>query len=512
MATTDYGLLSSGFSMPTFSEWQQAYFDMATAAFGSDAAISTDSILGQLLSIPAYQDILIWQALEAVYSSQTIDGAEGIYLDEIFNKRGVYRKAAYAGTGYPYIATDESGLWTDVIPITTYFSATNGENYAVSTATTLNTNVAGWCFSKSQATKAGTSMTLYVQNTTTGALVSQTFTTALTSFCSDVVTFIQANIASADSSLVWTDSTTSNIYVGFTQAYVTSPSSTDTTNATTLTPTGLGTATTIYASFNLGVKWSLIPAQCQETGNFPVAIGGITSLSPTPTGYFGVGNLTAFSSGSDVETDAEYRVRFSATSDEATSATRPAVYKAISDLSDVTSVRIYDNSSTVDTVEAAAESFNTVVFGGTVTEIANMLYQKKPINARTDGTTSYTVATEDGGTEVIRYTVGVETAYSIQVKYKTATGVALTSTQQSAISSGFVTLQDSFIAGSTIFNGQLAGVVYKELDFGVLTYLSVQSKVVSDPSTSYSTDDVSPLFNELVTISSDDVTFSQVIA
>ena len=56
--------------------------------------------------IAAYQDIQAWNMLAAVYSSQTINGAEGIYLDEILGRRGVFRKDASAGTGYATVISD----------------------------------------------------------------------------------------------------------------------------------------------------------------------------------------------------------------------------------------------------------------------------------------------------------------------------------------------------------------------------------------------------------------------
>lgn len=48
-------------------------------------------------------------------------------------------------------------------------------------------------------------------------------------------------------------------------------------------------------------------------------------------------------------------------------------------------------------------TFQTIVYGGTAEEVAQVIYNTKPINTLTYGTTAITIVTEDGGQEVIRF-------------------------------------------------------------------------------------------------------------
>lgn len=493
---SDFGLKDYGFIIPSYDDWRSAYYENARATFGSDVNIGDSSVIGQFLSIFAFQDIYTWQGLQAVYNSQTLNGAEGIYLDEILSRRGVFRKTSSAGNGYAFIKTNNTALWTTTIPLSTSFRSSGGQTYQVSIETALRDRVAAYTVTRSQLTSSGTSVTFYITNATSGALNTATFSTNSTTLLTDLATFISANIATAETSKVFVQSNT--LYVGF--------NSTDLSN-----PIGLNTSVKFYATVNVGTKWSLIPVTATETGIYDVFPGGIVSMTPSITGQLAVGNFTEFFPGRNVETDAEYRARFNDVIDESNAATRPAIYKAISDLDGVEKVKIYDNPTMNDTEQAPAFTFNTVVLGGDPVEIATTLFNKKPINTLTSGTVSYNQVLPDGGIEVIKYTPATETDYSIKVKYRTVDDTALTTEEQKIIQDNFVNLSSSFEIGTVIFNVQLQSVVFSSITFGRLSYLEVQTKKASDPDSSFSTANITPAFYEIIGISAENVSFEQVV-
>lgn len=493
---SDFGLQSSGLEIPSFEEWRDIYFNLARQSFGSDVSIGTNSILGELLSIPCYQDIQIWQALGAVYASQTLDGAEGIYLDEILARRGVFRSGAERGTGFAYVNTNRGASWTYTVNPATTFSATNGKNYTSTISTQLRDRISAYKLTRSEAQSITNSITFSVVNTRTGSLNSQTFDTTLTSFLSSLAAFINQNIETSETFKVFVQDNT--LYVGFDSVDL-------------ISPVGLTTTTRFYANLNLGEKWSNIPVQCQEYGINIVNIGEIVGVTPTPNGYISTGNFTSFYAGSNVETDAQYRERFNSTVDEANAATRPAIFKAVSDLEGVSKVKLYDNPTSTATPEADPFTFNTVVLGGTTEEIANTIYQKKPINTLTDGSVSYSILTEDGGVEVIKYTPAIEKPYSIKVRYKTVNDLPLTMEQQDNIRNSFLTLQASFTFGGKIFNSQLESVVFGSIPFGLLSILEVLSKLSVNPDTSFSSADIVVGFDQLVTLSTENIIFDQLV-
>lgn len=494
---SDFGLTDYGLQIPSYEDWRDLYYDKARTTFGTELNVGSSSVTGQFLSIFAYQDMLLWEALQAVYNSQTYDGAEGIYLDEILSRRGIFRKSASPSTGYAYIQTDKNASWTYSVNTSTYFSAANGQNYQVSTETPLRERVAAFKMTLSELQAAGSSVTFTINDVKTGAAKTSVINTSSSTALQTLATFISGAIDSSETGKVYVDNNT--LYVGF-------------LNTDKTTPVGLNTATRFYATAAVGTKWSLIPVTATVTGINTVYVGEITGMTPTPpSGYLSVGNFTEFYAGREVETDAEYRVRFNDTVDEANAATRPAIYKAISDLDGVQRVRIYDNPSSIDTTAAPAFTFNTVVLGGETQAIAETLYNKKPINTLTSGTVSYTITIEDGSTETIRFTPAEQTEYSIRVTYKTVNDQALTDDEIAAIKANFQVLAASFNIGSTVFNAQLQGVIFNSVTYGRLISLKVETKLVSAPDSSYTSNDITTGFAGIPVISSDNITFAQLV-
>ena len=78
-----YGLTAYGLDVPNLSEWLEEYNTLARTTYGTDINLSDSSLVSKFFGIFAYQDIKMWNVLQATYSSQTLTGAEGIYLNEV---------------------------------------------------------------------------------------------------------------------------------------------------------------------------------------------------------------------------------------------------------------------------------------------------------------------------------------------------------------------------------------------------------------------------------------------
>ena len=94
----DYGLTDAGFIRPTYDDLLNGYINSFQTSFGTDVVTTEDSVVGMLVRILAYTDYTLWEATEGVYNSQTLDGAEGNYLDDLMSQRGIFRKSATAGS------------------------------------------------------------------------------------------------------------------------------------------------------------------------------------------------------------------------------------------------------------------------------------------------------------------------------------------------------------------------------------------------------------------------------
>lgn len=493
MAT--YGLTESGFILPSYDDIFNQYESRTKLSFGTDVATSTNSVIGQLLGIISYQDMTIWEGLQAVYNSQTLNGAEGIYLDDILSKRGIVRKGATAGYGMAFLKTNKNALWSTTITPDYYFTGTNSLVYVVTADTKLSDRVAAYQISKTEASP-NASITYTIRSAVTGGISTQVFNPSLSTFLTTLMAFIQPNLEETDRDKVFIANNV--LYFGF--------NSTDTNN-----PVGLDTSISFFSDISVGTKWSLIPAQSQDTGYNPLGQGQIQSISSVPNGYLGVGNFTAFSSGTNVETDAEYRARFNDNLDEANASTAPAIYKAISDLDGVTKVKIYDNPTSTPTPQAAPFSFNTVVFGGNGEEIAQTLYDKKPINTKTDGTVTYNITTADGAIEIIRFTFAEQSSYSIKISYSTIDGKELSTSEKTAIQNALTTLQTQFEIGTTVFNAQIKGAVFSALTYGRLRSLSVLTKETSAPDTAFTEADIVPNYYSQVVMDLSNISYDLIL-
>lgn len=488
----DYGLTDAGFVLPTYDNVLDNYFNALRTTFGSDVATAEDTVFGQLFRILAYTDYTLWEGMQGVYNTQTLNGAEGVYLDDLFSKRGLTRKSASAGSGYAYVESTNKALWSTTLSTDVYFTADNDLTYYVSSETTLSARVAAYTLTKAQAVSAATLITFYIENAVDGGLNSITLTTTASTFISDLTDFIKSNVATADQHLVTYSENT--VYLGF--------NSNDYTVAA-----GLSTSVKFYASISVGNKWSLIPVTAATIGHNPVSAKSITSISSAFTGFTAAGNFTAFSPGADVETDAEFRSRFNDNQDEAISGTRPAIISALLRVPGVTKIYIYDNPTKNDESSAPAFTFNTIVYGGDINEVAQTIYEKKPINTLTYGTTSVAITTEDGGQEIIKFTPGVTDVYSLKLVYQTASSKTLTVTEKEAIVTALKNLGAYFEIGRGVTNGQIKGVIYGALDFGRLTSISVYVKLSSEDDTSYVEGDLSPAYNALPSLDTDSISY-----
>lgn len=496
---SDFGLNEYGLQIPSYEDWRDLYYEKARETYGTDLSIGNSALGGQFLSIFSYQDMFLWEALQGIYNSQTYDGAEGIYLDEILSRRGVFRKSSAPSNGFPYVKTDRNAPWSYVVNTATYVSSRGGINFKVSVDTPLRDRIAAYRLSLSELQSIASVVTFTINDVRTGAAKTININTGTANALQTLATFISSAIDSKETNKVFVDDGT--LYVGF-------------LSTNKAKPVGLKTTTRFYANVSLGVKWSLIPAVATVTGVNSVNVDEITSITPTPpTGYLSVGNFTEFYPGRAVETDAEYRVRFNDTVDEANAATRPAIYKAISDLDGVQRVRIYDNPTSEDLPNGAAPAFtfNTVVLGGDIKDIAETLFEKKPINTLTFGTVSYIITIADGSTETIKFTPAEEIEYSVRVSYRTVNDQALTDEEISKIRANFQTLAASFNIGSPVFNAQLQGVVFNSVAYGRLISLIVETKLTSEPDSAYTSADINTSFSGIVTLPVENITFSQIL-
>lgn len=89
-----YGLLSTGFVMPTLDELIEEQYAEMRAAYGDSVDLTAASPLGQLSVINAEREFKIWQGMQAVHKAFDPDSATGASLESVSAITGTVRDFA----------------------------------------------------------------------------------------------------------------------------------------------------------------------------------------------------------------------------------------------------------------------------------------------------------------------------------------------------------------------------------------------------------------------------------
>lgn len=496
-----YGLTPTGFVRPTLDELINKRKTTYRDIFGQNINTGTDSVFDKIASISANAEYTTWEMMQAVYNSQTYQGAEGIYLDNLFAQRGIYRNGKTKATGIAQMAINNTVPYN-----TTYVAATYSINtdFVLQEDTLVAGNIVAHTLKNSELVVGNYTITLV--NTSTSA--TETFTynltdktpngTVLNTFFNNLKTFIVDNTVISNTDRIFIDYTNGSMYVGF-------------TDATTLV--GLVQRVDLKVTPLVGTRYLHLNLVSKEVGFNPVDIGEINSILPQPSGFVSIQNIAAFFSGSEVESDGEYRARAAATISSPAAATRPAIINGLlTGVDGVTKVKIFSNpTGTTSPSGIPPYRFVTVVYGGETPAISQKLYELIACSNTTYGNVSYDITTEDEQVETIYHSKAIEKDISIKVRYKTQQNKPLADSEKASIIENMLSTINSYSINPTIYNIQLVGTVQKALPFTNFISLSVQIKLASDPDGSYTINDFTTDITDVVTLTEDQMFFEQLL-
>lgn len=495
------GLSSSGFNRQTLSEIITEIKDTIKERFGTNINTAENSYIDKQVTIFAERESSVWEVLEDVYYSQTLAGAEDKYLDDILSKRGVFRNGKTSASGSVQMTLNSLANYTDTFAI---------GDLTILDGTFSNSaefKVAGSIFAqkiKNTDVPSGT-YTFTILNPTTQATESLVLTltsnvvgsTALNTFYQSIKTFIVDNTIASNEDVIQIDTVNGILYIGYN---------------TSLALVGLNSVVDFKSTPVAGERIIQFDVKAVETGLNAVAAGTVTSVSPSPTGFVSITNISDFFSGSDVESDSAYRARAAATAISGLTATRSAIIAGILAVDGVKNVKLIPNPTNTTTISGIPPyHLLTVVYGGTTEDISTALYNLIGCPTNTYGTVSYTVTTEDNSTEIIKHSKAVEKPLSVRVRYKTANSKQLTDSEKTLVSQAILALADTFNINSTVFNVQLFSAVTSQVSLSRFVQLYVETKDEADSDTSYSTADIVPDLTEICVIPNDNITYLQIL-
>lgn len=491
-----YGLTSSGFSLPSLDDLTDETKKSFRQAFGENFNTGSNSVADKLIYIFNEREYQLYLLAASVYSAQTQSGAEGIYLDDLLGKRGIYRLGKTRSTGTVFMTIDASVPYNMVYSASSY--KIDGGAYEMASDTQVAGNIIAQVIRGTDLTVGSYRLTIQNTNDQSQRTMTHNLTATsgqpLTNFFNEIKKFIVSNTILSNQDRILIDSVEGAIYIGYDSQKE---------------MIGLSSKVDFRTSPLAGNKSIVFDVRSVEPGAISREAHSVRSISPTPGGFVSIDNLSPFTDGSDVESDNEYKLRASRMVNTG-KATRPAILTALLDgVEGVEKVRIFNNNTDkTNALGIPPYRFQTVVYGGTTEEISQALYDVIALSNNTFGTTFHDITTGDDQTERIWHTKAQERPLAIRVRYR---GRPLSMSEETDIANGLVTLIEGASIAATIYNVQLVGTVMSSTTPGRFTQVFVDVKNRGEPDSAYVNTDVSGGVTEVFTIEPEDIQFSQVV-
>lgn len=347
-------LTDTGFNRPTLAVLVQRIGDRLEGAVGPISR-KPDSSTGQFIGSVAEEIAIAYETSEAVWLSRFIESASGFALDAIGEWMGGTARRGRSQTQVNAVVYGEESRPISAGALASY------QNYTfVLTAgvTITRGSLVDGSFNITDASQ--TAYTVRVNG------VDYTYTRKASDTAANIATGISALI---NSTALYSSSS----------------------NGTLVKLTSENMIEGYSVSLSAGMTWNKIGSPAVFTavdyGEISVPIGALSNPVSAIPGWTGVNNLVAGSTGSDRETDSEYRQRLKNSLGAGDGkATINAIKSALlNDVSGVTLAEVLENDTMIDTATIDAKSILCIVDGGLEQEIAQKIWDMKAGGISTSG-------------------------------------------------------------------------------------------------------------------------------
>lgn len=340
---------------------------------------SDSTVLGRLIALDSPSEADLWEAIQQVYAAFDPNSATGVALDNLVALAGITRREQTFTTASILVAGDTNTL---VGAGSTVSSSTTGNQFTVNVPIALvSTSASGITVSVTTVSNSTQYTISYSNNTSTNTI---SFTSDASATMSEILGGLLTVINSAHPSLV--------------------ASVVD--NRLVIDRVDVFQTVSFITSTNLGITKvrAIGEVVASKTGPLVQQVNTIDTIATPMIGWDSVTNPLAATSGEDRETDEELRLRFrNAKFDRATNSL-DSIYSALVNVTGVTEVIIYENdTSATDANGIPGHSFLPIVVGGLSTDIANAIWDNKPIGILSYGNTSVSINDIQGFPHVISF-------------------------------------------------------------------------------------------------------------
>ena len=364
------GLGVSGLSIKRLSDIRTEITDRLKAFFGAGINTSEDSIFGQVRDSVAPGEASLWELLQEVYDSQTPSRAEGQQLDDNCALVGVFRKGFSSSTAIVEVTASEG----TVLPVRF--------DVAVNTTGDIFTTEVEKIVSSLAATQVLTKVVVISDSTEYIANINGV-DASYTSDASATVEEIVAGLIDAINALS----------VGVTATVAPEPDNYIVLANTTNVPFAL----IVDTNQSFQAVTSPIEMSSLEKGEIPAPAKQIEDIKTFVSGVLTARNLLEGSLGSTRETDAELRVRRNITLGVVGSSSVQAIYTRLLLVEGVRSTTVLENyGDAVDGDGLAPHSIKAIVEGGADQDVAQAIFDTKPVGTGLNGTESVPIEDSQG--------------------------------------------------------------------------------------------------------------------
>lgn len=374
------GLTPEGLEIRRLPEEVQVLKDEATELWqdvvpeGEVVNVEDNSALGRMIGVVAPSHADIWEAVEQVYNAFIPHASSGVALDNLVAIGGVSRREETA-TRANVVFDGSIGTLIDTTARVT--SPTTGKTFAVVAPIGLTQNqTAGITIILNSVTDS-TNYTVGYKGSIDVSYTNITINSGIGATTSSILNALSAEII-ANHSLLTSTIVDSTLVIS------------------NVDPFQLLDFT---SSANVGItkakKTGIVI--CTETGPIEQAAGTINTISTPILGWDSVNNPSEAATGSNKETDEELRERFRNTKFERATNTIESLYSAIFALDGVEDFVIYENDTNItDGNGVPGHSFLPIVEGGLGSEIAQAIWDNKPVGILSVGNSTVTVIDSAG--------------------------------------------------------------------------------------------------------------------
>lgn len=366
------GLTENGFEAKTFAQIISEIEEKYIAAFGN-IDLESESVVGQQIGISSAALAEIWAAAEAIYNAQFVDTATGISLDYACSAIGLSRLRATATTAETVIRVVNGTTLTRGVEV----RSSNSDVIFRSNNDITITNSA--CIAS----------LVTVQNNTE---LSYIITLDGTPY--EYTPFIIDQVPQIVDGLLLLINAAPNGFTALPSGEAGITISSDTQEEFSIVvSSGIGvTSVSNFLSFTSTVL-----------GDIPLPANTLTTIVTPLVGWLGVNNPNAGSSGRDAETDNEFRVRWFQSLRLGGSGSVEAIRANLRNVPGVIVADVTENK-TINVVDGLPpKSFNCIVLGGNDTDIANVIWQKKPAGIEDFGNIQVNIQDSEGVEQAVYF-------------------------------------------------------------------------------------------------------------